>query len=206
MSVTNTPPPLSFYGPTPEGFPPPARLDVERYEALIESGLFTDDDRFELVEGTLVKKLTKGRRHSTGSVKSRLAIEALLPAGWHLRTEMPVRIPARESMLEPDVSVARGVADDYLDLDPGPDEVALVVEVTDSTLAGDRALAATYVGGGISIYWLVNLCDRQLEVYTSAAGAQTPAILTESETAGLVIAGTVVAQIAVADLLPRKVN
>jgi Uma2 family endonuclease len=206
MSVTTTTPPHSFYGPTPEGFPPPARLDVERYEALIASGIFTDDDRFELVEGTLVKKMTKGRKHSAGSVKCRLAIERLLPSGWHVRTEMPVRIPARESMLEPDVSVARGVADDYLDLDPGPGEVALVVEVSDSTLAGDRALAATYIGGGIPVYWLVNVRDRQLEVYTSASGAQTPAILTETDTADLVIAGTVVAQIAVADLLPRHVN
>jgi Uma2 family endonuclease len=206
MSVTTTSPPLSFYGPTPEGFPPPARLGVERYEAMIDSGLFTDDDRFELIEGTLVKKMTKGRGHSAGSVKCRLTIERLLPAGWHVRTEMPVRIPTRESMPEPDVSVARGVADDYLDLDPGPGEVALVVEVSDSTLAGDRALAATYIGGGIPVYWLVNLRDRQVEVYTAAAGTQTPAILAETDTADLVITGTVVGQIAVSDLLPRNVT
>jgi Uma2 family endonuclease len=206
MGISTTAPPLSFYGPTPEGFPPPARLDVERYEAMIDSGLFTDDDRFELIEGTLVRKMTKGRQHSAGSVKCRLAIERLLTAGWHVRTEMLVRIPARESMPEPDVSVARGLADDYLDLDPGPCDVALVVEVSDSTLAGDRALAATYIGGGVPVYWLVNLRDRQLEVFTSAAGAQTPIILAETDTADLVIAGAVVAQIVVADLLPRNVS
>jgi Uma2 family endonuclease len=109
-------------------------------------------------------------------------------------------------MPEPDVSVARGVADDYLHLDPGPGDVALVVEVSDSTLAGDRALAETYIGGGVPVYWLLNLRDRQLEVFTSAAGAQTPVVLAETDTADLVIAGAVVARIAVANLLPRDVS
>ena len=70
-------------------------------------------------------------------------------------------------MPEPDVSVARGEPDDYLDLDPGPDDVALIVKVSDTTLAADRALAAIYGGGRIPVYWIVNLIDRQIEVYAN---------------------------------------
>jgi len=201
MSVSTTNPPRSFYGPTPEGFPPLARLSVDKYEAMIASGAFSKDDRFELIEGTLVEKMTKKPIHSTGSELCGDAIRRLLPAGWHLRIEKPVRIPGRDSMPEPDVSVARGAIRDYEDRDPGPEDVALVVEVSHTTVRADRVLAATYVGGGIPVYWLVNIPDRQLEVYTTEATA--PAIFAETDLADLVIAGQTVGQIRVADLLPR---
>jgi Uma2 family endonuclease len=201
MSVTTTNPPRSFYGPPPDGFPPLARLSVEQYEAMIASGAFSRDDRFELIEGTLVAKMTKNPGHSTGSQLCREAIRQVLPAGWHVRIETPVRIPARDSMPEPDVSVARGGIRDYEDRDPGPEDVALVVEVSDATLRADRLLAATYGGAGIPLYWLINIPDRQLEVYTP--GATAPVILAESDVVELVIAGQVVGRIPVADLLPR---
>ena len=167
---------------------------------MIASGTFSKNDRFELIEGTLVAKLTKEPSHSTGSELSGDAIRRLLPAGWHVRIEKPVRIPARDSMPEPDVSVARGAIRDYEERDPGPEDVALVVEVSLTTLRADRALAATYVDGGIPVYWLVNLSDRQLEVFTP--GGTAPAILAETDTVELVIAGQTVFQIRVIDLLP----
>jgi Uma2 family endonuclease len=171
---------------------------------MIDSGVFDDEDQFELIEGTLVQKMTKKRRHSSGSEKSWRAVQALLPAGWHVEIEKPVRIPQRDSMPEPDVAVVRGDIDDYLDLDPGPDDLALVVEVSYSTVRADRALAATYLGGGVPVYWLLNVRDRQLEVYTLDAGPQAPKTLRESDSVDLMIAGAVAGQIAVADLLPPK--
>jgi Uma2 family endonuclease len=182
----------------------PYRLSVETYEAMVASGVFTKRDRLELIEGSLVEKVTKGRRHSASSELCWRAINASLPTGWHVRIEKPVRIPARDSEPEPDVSVARGRVQDYLELDPGPPDVALVVEVAESTLADDRAMAATYGGGGIPVYWIVNVSGRQLEVYSSAiAGAyQAPKILGETESVDLIIDGQVVGHVAVADLLP----
>ena len=183
----------------------PYRLSVEKYEAMVASGVFTKHDRLELIEGMLVEKMTKGRRHSRASENCRRAIERAVPEGWHLEVEKPVRIPARHSMPGPDMFVARGVADDYEDLDPGPPDVALVVEVSDSTLAADQALAGMYGGGGVPVYWLVNLADRRLEVYSGAMGGAYPAptILGETQLVDLIIDGRDVGQIAVADLLPR---
>jgi Uma2 family endonuclease len=201
MSVPTTNQSLSFYGPTPEGFPPLARLTVEQYEAMIASGAFSKNDRFELIEGTLVAKMTKRPSHSTGSHLCGEAIRGILPAGWHVRIETPVRIPARDSMPEPDVSVARGAIRDYEDRDPGPEDIALVVEVSDTTVRADRVLAATYGGAGIPVYWLINIPDRQLEIYTP--GATAPIILAETDTVELVIAGQTVGRLPVADLLPR---
>jgi Uma2 family endonuclease len=184
----------------------PYRLSVEKYEAMVATGAFTKHDRLELIEGMLVEKMTKGRQHSRGSENSRRAIERVLPEGWHLEIEKPIRIPMRDSEPEPDMYVARGVADDYEETNPGPEDVALVVEVSDWTLAADRAMALTYGGGGIPAYWIVNVKDRQLEVYANPVGGAypVPTILDESASVDLMIGGQVVGRIAVADLLPRR--
>lgn len=190
---------------------PPYRLSVAKYEAMVASGAFTKADRFELIEGALVEKMTKGGKHSASSERSWRAIHLLLPPGWHVRIEKPVRIPQRDSEPEPDVSVARGGIDDYEDRHPGPEDVALVVEVAESTLADDRAMAVTYGGGGgIPVYWIVNVAGRQLEVYAHPEpGARiggaypAPTILGETESVELIIEGRVVGMIAVAKLLPR---
>jgi Uma2 family endonuclease len=180
---------------------PYRRITVEEYEAMLRAGIFTEADKLDLVEGVLVRKMTKGRKHSTGTIKARRSIERALPAGRHVGAETPVRLPTRDTLHEPDLSVVRGEPDDYADLDPGPRDVALVVEVADSSLEADRAMAFTYLGAGIPTYWLVNVHDRRLEVYTT--DPDSPTIVPESGAVDLVLDGVAVARIAVADLLPR---
>ena len=212
MSTRTTRPPKAL-----PALPPgrrPARLTVEKYEAMIASGLFTKRDRFELIEGILVEKMTKKPPHSVSSELTRVALDRACPVGWHVRIEKPVRIPRRRSMPEPDVSVARGKITDYGKRDPGPDDVALVVEVSHTTVkaatrfAGTPAMTATYGGGSIPVYWLVNIPERQLEVYTEPSGPASPAgyrrcqILLPGQDVPLLIEGREVARIAVADLLP----
>jgi hypothetical protein len=78
------------------------------------------------------------------------------------------------------------------------------VEVVRWNVAEERRLAVTYGGGGIPAYWIVNLDDRQLEVYEGPTERRYPApkIVREPDSVDLVIEGQVVGQIAVADLLP----
>jgi hypothetical protein len=66
-------------------------------------------------------------------------------------------------------------------------------------------MAATYGGGGIPVYWIVNVVGRTLEVYANpTAGAYpAPKILGESESVDLFIDGQIVGQIVVANLFPR---
>ena len=173
---------------------------VAEYDALIERGILPETNRFELIDGRIVEKDMKGPEHRSATERTRRAIDRLLPSGWHTSQEAPVQLPNRDSEPEPDVSVIRGTIDDYPDRHPGPPDIALVVEVTRSTVAKDRANIPVYGAGGIAVYWIVNIPDRQLEVYTSAGAT----VLTEDQLADLVIDGRVVGQIAVADLLPRN--
>ena len=96
MATVTTDPP-AFLQTLPS--PPPRllyRMSMEKYEAMVTSGVFTKRDRFQLVEGLLVEKMTEHPPHASVSVTTADAIRAMLPKGWHLREEKPLRIPARE--------------------------------------------------------------------------------------------------------------
>jgi Uma2 family endonuclease len=168
---------------------------------MIACGTFDENDRLELIEGALVAKITRRPPHSTGSVLCAEAIRGLPPAGWHVRIEKPVRIPARDSMPEPDVSVVRSEIRGYQNREPGPEDVALVVEISYAAVRADR-LCRDVPRGGILIYWLVDIPRRLLEIHTAAAAA--PIILAETEEAELVIARPIIGNIRVGDLLPRN--
>ena len=123
-----------------------------------ESGVFTNRDRLELIEGFLVAKMTQHPPHAAVCVITSDALHRLLPDGWHVRGEKPLRIPSRASLPEPDLVIARGIARNYMDRHPEPADVALVIEVADSSLDDDRNVKSrVYGGGGIAIYWIVNL-------------------------------------------------
>ena len=186
-------------------------LTVDQYDRMVEKGILPETNRFELIEGRIVEKDVKKPAHPTATRRTMRAIERILPAGWHVRKEDPVRIPNRRSEPEPDLAVVRGDEDAYQDRHPGPEDIALVVEVTRSTVAKDRALARVYGPGGIPVYWIVNLPKRRLEVYSHpvpltpiARVYPAPVILGETESVDLTIEGQVVGQIPVADLLPRR--
>ncbi len=150
------------------------RLSVAQYHAMIGAGILTEDDPVELLEGWLVKKMPKKPRHRVVTQLTREALAGLLPAGWHVDAQEPITTAASEP--EPDVAVVAGDRLRYLDHHPGPQDVALVVEVADSSLRRDRSTKKRiYAAAGIPVYWVVNLLENQVEVCTAPAGlAQQP--------------------------------
>jgi Uma2 family endonuclease len=152
--------------PSPPRTPPLHRITVHEYERIIRSGALEDPNRVELIDGYMVDKMAKNPEHSFSATATHQALVDRLPAGWLARKEEPVRIPAYNEP-EPDVAVVRGINADYRHRTPEPGDVALLVEVSDSTLGPDRGLKlAAYATDGIPVYWIVNLVDRQVEVYT----------------------------------------
>ncbi len=141
------------------------RLDVEQYHAMIRAGVLTADDQVELLEGWLFPKMAKNPPHRIATHRTQRALDTLVPAGWYVDAQEPITLAASEP--EPDVCIVRGVTEDYPDRNPGPPDVALVVEIADSTLERDRGLKKQmYARAGIPVYWIINLAERQLEEYT----------------------------------------
>ncbi|NEO84891.1 MAG: Uma2 family endonuclease [Spirulina sp. SIO3F2] len=190
-------------------FPPEIlwRLTVTQYHQMIAAGIFTDDDRVELLDGVLTLKMPKKPAHRIATKLLRKALEALMPEGWYVDTQEPITLDTSEP--EPDVVVVRGDTRDYRDRHPGPRELGLVVEVADATLERDRTLKQRlYAQSGIACYWVVNLPERQLEVYTQPkrgefdTGYQQVTILTAEDSIQCTIEGTAWGNIPIQDILP----
>jgi len=189
---------------TQEGFMAAAyRLTLEQYDALVASGVFSEHDRFHLIKGLLVEKIPSFDPHATADELCGQALDKAIPPGWHVRSAKPVRLPPN-SKPEPDRSVVRGAIRDYSNRSPGPDDVGLLVEIADTSLAADRMMARTFSAGGIAVYWIVNLRESQIEVYTEPTvdGYATMRVYKAGEDVPVVLDGTEVGRIAVTDALP----
>jgi Uma2 family endonuclease len=151
-----------------------------------------------------VKKMPKKPPHVFATDKLSQLLARLVPPGWYIRQEHPIRIPDFDEP-EPDLAVVAGVLEDYRTRHPGPDEIALLIEVSESTLAIDRGeKCSAYAAGRLPVYWIVNLVDRRVEVYTQPgpAGYQSHTDFTPGMEIPVVIAGVECGRIAVNDILP----
>ena len=186
---------------------PLSRPTVEQYHTMIDAGVLGDDDPVELLEGWLVIKIPK---HSPHSLSNELVAETLRPLlrkGWHLRSQQPITTDSSEP--EPDNAVVRGMLRDFTFGHPTPKDTPLLIEVSDFTLTRDRGIKKRiYARAGIPVYWIVNLIDRCVEVYTEPSGpAEQPdyrkqQVLGPDDSVSVVLDGQEVGKIQVKQLLP----
>jgi Uma2 family endonuclease len=183
----------------------PYRFTADQYERMVNEGILVDGDRVELIDGILVSKVTKSPEHGYSGIKIVKSIYAFLPAEWTWRVEQPIRIPEYNEP-EPDVAILRGTDEDYEHRTPGPDDTGLVIEIAVTSLGHDRRKKrAAYATAGIAVYWIVNVKDRQVEVYTApqpgAYGSCTS--YNPGELVPIVLDGNQIGEIAVQAILPR---
>jgi Uma2 family endonuclease len=195
--------------PVPADAPPRSvhRFTIEEYERLTKSGFFNPADRSELIDGWLVDKGAHNPQHAGAVDVANDALAVLLSTGWTTRSQLPVRLPG-DNMPEPDVAVVPAPKQQYMSRHPTEKDVALVVEVSDTSLDEDRRLKLRqYAKARIAVYWIINLVDRCVEVYTQPRRSKTPTYKAHTdygpdELVPVVIAGKQVGTIAVKDLLP----
>lgn len=183
------------------------RVSVEKYHAMVRAGILTPDDRCELIDGLLVAKARQTPQHAAASCHLADDLHRRLPAGVRGRTRCPITLVRSEP--EPDLAVVRGDRRTFRDRHPGAADTLLVVEVSDVELAFDRTVKGRlYAEAGIPEYWVVNIEERVVEVYTSPNPAATPAEYgtrtdyAVGQSVPLVLDGQTVGLLAVADLLP----
>lgn len=153
--------------PTTTVIPPEPiwRFSVEQYRDMIRLGILTADTPVELLEGLLIQKMPKNPPHRIVNKLVSQALESIIPLGWYVDTQEPIELAT--SVPEPDVAIIRGNTRDYLEHHPTSQNVAVVIEIADSTLEKDRTYKQRiYAGALIPIYWIVNLSELQIEVYT----------------------------------------
>lgn len=133
------------------------------YERLVEAEIFGPDDRLELLGGIMVLKEPQYSPHATAIQLVQQVLTTLLGPGWSVRAQLPIALDD-DSEPEPDVCVVPGDPRDYRDAHP--ERPVLIVEVSQSRLRFDREQKGSlYARAGIADYWIVNVCNRRLEVY-----------------------------------------
>jgi Uma2 family endonuclease len=183
-----------------------ARFSVSRYQRMIETGIVTSEDKVELLENYVVLKMPRNPLHDGTILRFNRRFANRLPPGWDLRVQSAIVLA--DSQPEPDFAVVRADPADYTTRHPGPADVGLLIEAADASLLRDqRDKTRIYARAGIVCYWIVNLVDRRIEVYTQPSGpTAVPAYgafqtYQPGDNIPLVLDGNTVATIPVSDFL-----
>jgi Uma2 family endonuclease len=182
------------------------RVTVAEYHQMIADGVFEDGEPIELIEGYLVLKMSHNSPHANAVAKLTKRLIRLAPVGWEVRSQLPISLADSEP--EPDAVIARGDETTYADHHPTPGEIGLVVEVADSSRYADRTeKLRMYARAGIAVYWIVNVSDKQVEVYTDPDSSADPptyrarADYKPGDSVPVVLHGTAVAHLSVSELV-----
>jgi Uma2 family endonuclease len=140
------------------------RFSVAEYERMIQTGILTESDRVELIRGEIVAKMTVGNEHAACVKRLNAYFSQLLGHKIVISIQDPIQL--EESVPEPDVVLLKSDADYYAKRRPLPVDILLLIEVADTSLDNDREVKAVlYAENGIVEYWIVNLFEKNLEVY-----------------------------------------
>ncbi|HEY8291451.1 MAG TPA: Uma2 family endonuclease [Thermomicrobiales bacterium] len=140
------------------------RFTVAEYQRMGEVGIFSEDDRVELIAGEIYQMSPIGIRHARCVNRLTVILSRHLEAGMLPNVQNPIYLPG-ESALQPDLAVVRDRAPG--DLWPTLADIVLVMEVSDSTLAYDRGTKLPlYAATGIAEAWIVDLAAETVERQT----------------------------------------
>ena len=130
-----------------------------------EAGVFSPEVRLELIEGEIVEMSPIGSPHAACVSRLTRTLTLMLQHLALIWVQNPVRLNDR-SEPQPDVVVLKPREDFYENGHPKPEDVLLVIEVSDSTLQYDRRVKVPlYARAGIPEVWIVNLVDESVETF-----------------------------------------
>ena len=142
-------------------------MSLDRYHQLIDDGAFTPNDHVELIHGMVLEKMSKNPPHVISLILLMRFLNQLIgfDASWFTSSENPVTLSDSEP--EADCMLVRGDVLSYQASHPSASDVGIVIEVSDSTLGFDRTVKQhLYAENQIPEYWIVNIPDRKIEVYS----------------------------------------
>jgi len=142
----------------------------EEYRIMGEVGILKPTDRVELIRGEIVKKMAPGRRHQAFVDNLTQLLILRLTGRAIVSVQNPV-VLSEDSEPEPDLKVIRRRSVPYKDREAHAEDVLLLIEVADSSLAYDRSIKlALYAETGVPEYWVVNCISESIEIYRRPEG------------------------------------
>lgn len=132
---------------------------------MVEVGLLREDARVELIGGEIVEMSPVGWVHARCVNRLTKMLVRLAGDRYEINVQNPIALGEGDEP-QPDLALAR--EDPRRRRLPGPEDVVLVVEVSDTTLGYDKNIKLPlYAAVGIPEAWVVDLQNRQVEVHTN---------------------------------------
>ena len=186
---------------------PVRKFTVAEYHKMLQCGILRSGELYELLKGWIIPKLKRSPPNAYSTTSLLHSFRALFPGDeWVVGCQWPITFTDSEP--EPACSVIHGPDELYKKRHPRPRETEFIAEVADTSLDRDRDIKPTiYAAGRIPMYWIVNLVDRRIEVYTDPRGGKKPAYKQQTnygpdDAVPIVIGGKELGRIAVKELLP----
>lgn len=175
----------------------------EELAVLEATGVF-DGTHYELIDGELIDKMGKKRRHVRGSQNVNIQLGAIFGARL-VEQEAPIDVAAEDlpkNEPEADIVVLRSPHDD-METTTQPGEIEMLVEVSEMTLRQDlKTKAALYARAGIPEYWVLDVKGRRLHVLRDPSEGTYRTHLEFEESESVAPLAKPANPVAVASLLP----
>ena len=141
------------------------RFTVAELMRLAEIGFLGDDERVELIRGEIVEMSPISEGHASSVMRLLALLSRVFGQQAILSVQNPVQLDD-VTLPQPDVVLLRPRDDFYNKQHPGPQDILLLIEVSDTTLRYDRRVkTALYGAAGVREYWIINLPERRVEAY-----------------------------------------
>jgi Uma2 family endonuclease len=142
------------------------RFNVEEYHRLIENNILHEDDRVELIEGRIIDMTPIGSKHAACVSRLNEILSEKLQKRAIINIQNPICLTAYTEP-EPDIAIIKRRPDFYAEQLPQPEDVLLIIEVSDSSLDYDcETKIPLYAKSNIPEVWLVNLIENNVAIYS----------------------------------------
>ena len=147
----------------------PRKFTVDEYYRMGEVGILSPDKRTELLDGEIIVMAPIGSKHAFCVDDFTKAFAPLAIAERvHLRIQNPVFLEDKTEV-QPDIALVRLTS--YADAHPRPEDVLLLIEVSDTTIEPDRRRKVPlYARLGIPEVWLADVNDQAVYIHTEPRG------------------------------------
>jgi Uma2 family endonuclease len=140
-------------------------FSVEIYDSMIKNGILTENDNVELLNGAIIEKMPKGEKDAYFNDLIGELLREKYGKSVVVRNQNPI-VLNDFSEPEPDIVLCKPPREKYLSHRPVPEDVLLIIEVSDTTLYFDRNdKALAYAAAGIKQYLIVNVENNTIEDY-----------------------------------------
>ena len=145
----------------------PKRFSVADVHKMTEAGILPEESGHEIIDGYIIDKMSIGSKHAGTVKKINRILSVIMGNGAIISVQDPIYVDDFNEP-EPDIALLKPRKDFYAESHPKPADVLLLIEVSDSTLEYDRNFKIPlYAESEIREFWIVNLRDKTVEIYTS---------------------------------------